>query len=119
MHNIESPRTDDAGIEVRIQALGLTAPRVSQADLEANIADIEIVKHVSKSGQILRWAVITTRSGFAVTGRPSAAVSAANDRAEIGEKVATDNAVNELWALMGYALRERLHALENAPKEPA
>lgn len=77
-------------------------------DLEANIQDIEIVKHISKSGQVLRWAVLTTRSGFAVTGRPSASVSAENDDQEIGEKVATENARLELWPLMGYALRERL-----------
>ena len=36
------------------------------------------------TGQVLRWAVLTTRNGFAVTGRPSVAVSPQNDRAEIG-----------------------------------
>jgi hypothetical protein len=68
----------------------------------------EIVKHVSHSGQVLRWAVLTARNGFAVTGRPSCSVSAANDNAEIGERVAIENARAELWPLMGYALRERL-----------
>lgn len=38
MNNISSPRTDDAGIEQEIQAKGLTAPRVTPADIEANIA---------------------------------------------------------------------------------
>ncbi|RSE85542.1 Gp49 family protein [Achromobacter denitrificans] len=110
MNNIQSPRTDVTGIEQEIQAKGLTAPRVTLADLDANIVQTEIVKHVSPSGQILRWAVLTTRSGFAVTGRPSASVSSENDNAEIGEKVAIDNARAELWPLMGYALRERLAA---------
>ena len=100
--------TNDQAIEAEIQAKGLTAPRVTLADLQANIVHTEIVKHVSYSGQVLRWAVLTTRSGFAVTGRPSASVSAENDNAEIGEKVAKDNAMQELWPLMGYALRERL-----------
>ena len=45
-------------IEKEIQAKQLNAPRVSLADLEANIADVEIVKHISKMGQVLRWAVI-------------------------------------------------------------
>lgn len=99
---------NDQTIEQQIQAKGLTAPRVTLADLDANIVQTEIVKHVSPSGQILRWAVLTTRSGFAVTGRPSASVSSENDNAEIGEKVAVDNARAELWPLMGYELRSRL-----------
>lgn len=99
----------DQAIEAEIQAKGLTAPHVTLADLGANIVHTEIIKHVSKSGQVLRWAVLTTRSGYAVTGRPSASVSAANDNEEIGERVAVDNAKQELWPLMGYALKEKLH----------
>lgn len=95
-------------LEREIQAKGLTAPRVTPADLQANIVHTEIVKHVSPSGQVLRWAVLTTRNGFAVTGRPSASVSSANDNAEIGERVAVENAKQELWPLMGYALRDQL-----------
>lgn len=97
-------------IESEIQAKGLTAPRLSPDDLNANIVHSEIVKHVTHSGQVLRWAVLTTRSGFAVTGRPSASVSAANDDQEIGEKIAMENARQELWPMMGYALRESLAA---------
>jgi len=98
----------DKDIEQQIQAKGLTAPRVTPADLEANIVDTEIVKHVSVTGKVLRWAVLTTRNGFAVTGKPSASVSVANDNAEIGEKVAIDNAKAELWPLMGYELSSKL-----------
>ena len=108
MERIQSPRTDDAGIEAEIQAKGLTAPRVTKADLDANIVQVEIVKHVAPAGQVLRWAVLTTRNGFAVTGRPSAAVSPQNDDAEMGERLAIENAKNELWALMGYELRSEL-----------
>lgn len=99
----------DLNIEQEIQDKGLTAPRVSLADLQANIAHTEIVKHISSSGQVLRWAVLTTVNGFAVTGRPSASASSANDNAEIGEKIAIDNATQELWPLMGYALKQKLH----------
>lgn len=100
---------NDNAIEQEIQDKGLTAPRVTPADIEANVVDVETVKHVSKSGQVLRWAVITTRSGYAVVGRPSVAVSPENDDAEIGVAVAIANAKQELWPLMGYALKERLH----------
>lgn len=98
-------------IEKEIQAKGLTAPRVTIADLKANIKHTDIVKHVSVTGQVLRWAVITTQNGFAVTGKPSCSVSSANDNAEIGEKIAIENAESELWALMGYALKDKLAGL--------
>jgi hypothetical protein len=97
-------------LEQEILSKGLTAPRVTPADIEANIVDTEIVKHVSKSGQVLRWAVLTTRNGYAVAGKPSCSVSSANDNAEIGDKVAIANSKEELWPLMGYALKETLNA---------
>ena len=110
MNNIPSPlpKTSDEWLELEIQAKGLTAPRITPADLGANIVHTEIVKHVSRTGQVLRWAVLTTKNGFAVSGRPSASVSPENDCQDIGEAVAIENARNELWPLMGYALREKL-----------
>lgn len=39
MHNITSPRTDDDAIEREITAKGLTAPRITPADIEANITN--------------------------------------------------------------------------------
>lgn len=99
---------NDQTIEQEIQDAGLNAPRVTLDDLTANIVDVEYVTHVSRSGQVLRWAVLTAANGFAVTGRPSVAVSKENDNAEIGCQVAYDNAFRELWPLMGYALKERL-----------
>ena len=99
---------NDQAIEQAVLDKGLTAPRVSLTDLEANIAETEIVKRVSKSGQVLRWAVLTTRNGFSVAGKPSCSASSANDNQEIGEKIAINNARRELWPLMGYALKEQL-----------
>jgi len=100
----------DQTIEQEIQAKGLTAPRITPAHIDENIAHTEIVKHVSHTGQVLRWAVLTTQNGFAVVGKPSCAVSSANDNAEIGEKVAVENSREELWPLMGYELRSKLAA---------
>lgn len=100
---------NDQAIEQEIQAKGLNAPRVTQDDLLANIHHIETVKHVTQSGQVLRWAVLVTQSGFAVVGKPSVAVSPENDDAAIGEDVAFENSKAELWPLMGYALKQQLH----------
>ena len=101
----------DVETEKEIVAKGLNAPRVTLSDFEANIKDVEIVKFVSKSGKVLRWAVLTTENGYAVTGKPSASVSPENDNAEIGESIAIENAKSELWGFMGYALAERLLAV--------
>lgn len=95
-------------VEHIVQKKGLNAPRVSFTDLTSNVVATEIVKHVTPSGQVLRWAVLTTRNGFAVTGRPSCSVSSANDDQGLGEQIAIDNARQELWPLMGYALKERM-----------
>lgn len=113
MNHIPSPapQNGDDLVERKIVAAGATAaPRVSPADLDANIVHTEIVKHISHSGQVLRWAVLTTKNGYAVVGRPSVSVSPENDRAEIGESVAVENSRNELWPLMGYALKDKLAA---------
>lgn len=104
----------DAEIEHEVKARGLTAPRVSLDDLNAEIVSSEIVKHVAPSGQVLRWCVLTTRCGYAVTGRPSASASPQNDNAGLGEKMARDNAVSELWPLMGYALKVRLAGVQGS-----
>jgi len=91
------------------ERLGHTAPRVTPADLERNIADIEFVKHVAKSGQVLRWAVLTLHNGFAVAGELSASVSPENDSQELGEKFALENAKRALWPLLAILLKDRLH----------
>lgn len=83
--------------------------KITLQDIEENIVDTEIVKHITKGGKILRWAILTTKSGFAVTGRPSATINQANDNVETGEKVAIDNAKSEMWALMGYHLSVNIY----------
>ena len=130
MNNIQSPRTDDAGIEQEIQAKGLTAPRVTPADIETNIvsehyftalqgarmdaldnvADGVIYRDVaplrSELG-LLTFCVLVLRNGFTVTGE-SACASPENFDAELGRKIARQNAVAKIWPLMGYALRSKL-----------
>ena len=103
-------------IEQAAKANNLNAPRVSRAELEDNIVHTEIVKHVTYSGKVLRWAVLTCRNGFAVTGNPSASVSIENDHAPTGESVAIANAKSALWPLMGYALAEKEKEKENTAK---
>lgn len=49
------------------------------------------------------------KNGFVVTGE-SAAASPENFDAEIGQKIARDNARNKIWQLEGYLLRAKLTA---------
>lgn len=107
--------TTDATIEQEIQAKGLTAPRITPADVEANIVG-ELYINAAEAAKIngffpgcndplhlLTFCVLTLRNGFTVTGE-SACVS----RSEIGRKIARANAINKVWPLMGYELRSKL-----------
>lgn len=112
-------------LEAEIVAKGLTAPRVTPADIEANIAseyyftagqgvDGEIRSRedappycYEKSLDLLTFCVLVLRNGFTVTGE-SACASPENFNAEIGRNIARGNAVQKIWPLMGYALRNKL-----------
>lgn len=116
MQRINSPRTDDDAIEQEIQAKGKTAPRVTPADIEANIAGeywftawdaVHADAPRMEALQLLTFCVLVLKNGFTVTGE-SACASPENFDAELGRKIARQNAVNKMWPLMGYALKDRL-----------
>lgn len=169
---------NDQAIEKEIQSKGLTAPRVTPADVEANIIAtfyftatdaiappvgemvnrflgwklpkdfypdcgisfdgrgpdargydlgwptgtnilhagqakemFEACAHTApkhKALDLLTFCVLVLQNGFTVTGE-SACASPENFDAELGRKITRENAVNKLWPLMGYALKQRLH----------
>lgn len=128
MHNVTSPDTSDAGVERLIQAKGKTAARVTPADIEAEIASEHYFTAADgyrsapcfdPNGQpadclpppapleLLTFCVLVLRNGFTVTGE-SACASPENFDAEIGRRVARENAVQKIWPLMGYELRSKL-----------
>ena len=111
----EGKVVNDQNIEQEIQAKGLTAPRVTPKDIEANIAGeyFFTADQATKDGpqfdqlRLLTFCVLVLHNGFTVTGE-SACASPENFDAELGRKVARQNAVAKIWPLMGYALKERL-----------
>lgn len=124
MNNVSSPRTDDDAIESEIKAKGLTAPRVTPQDIKDNIIDeLYFTAHEASIGldvspdsrpptavqahRLLTFCVLTLRNGFTVTGE-SACASPENFDVELGRKIARENAVQKMWPLMGYALKEKL-----------
>lgn len=106
-------------------AAGRTAPRVSLDDILANIAtsttfiagdvfDPEAANTHPSLG-VLTVTILVLQNGFTVIGK-SAPASAANFDAELGAKLAHEDAVRQIWPLMGYELRERLHREERDAK---
>lgn len=109
---------NDNAIEQEIQAKGLTAPRITPDDIEANIIDEYYFlgsDHIADKGPVfyakqldlLTFCILVLRNGFTVTGE-SACASPENFNAELGRKIARQNAVNKVWPLMGYELRSKL-----------
>jgi hypothetical protein len=109
-------------IEQEIQDKGLTAPRVTLADIEANIeicyffTGADALQKFGSNGapydghsalSLLTFCVLVLKNGFTVTGE-SACVSAENFDAELGRKIARQNAIANVWPLMGYELRSKL-----------
>lgn len=112
----------DKNIEQEIQAKGLTAPRITPDDIEANIVSEDyftaadgvfgasdgIVLEVESSPlNLLTFCVLVLRNGFTVTGE-SACASPENFDPDIARKISRQNAVSKIWPLMGYELKSKL-----------
>ncbi|WNO06036.1 Gp49 family protein [Rhodoferax mekongensis] len=111
--------------EAEIKAAGADkAPRVTPADIESSIVSEHYFtatealvgqergpewQATPKELDLLTFCVLVLRNGFTVTGE-SACASPENFNAEIGRKIARENAIQKLWPLMGYALKEKLRA---------
>lgn len=112
-------------IEQEIQAKGKTAPRVTPACIEAEIASefyftaTDGVLGESEMGtrpagraralDLLTFCVLVLKNGYTVTGE-SACASPENFDAEIGRKIARQKAVEKIWPLLGFRLRDHLAA---------
>ena len=101
-----------------------TAPRVTPSDIEAEIVSAhyfvasdaiqhENAVHEHKHGwllgstQLLTFCVLQLRNGFTVTGE-SCCASPENFDPEIGRRIARQNAIEKVWPLMGFRLRDKL-----------
>lgn len=102
--------TEDQAIETKIQEKGLTAPRIDLEHIKSKVADSTF--HVFEETQ-LTVCCLTLENGFTVTGE-SACASPENFDKQIGEEIAFNNAVNKVWMLEGYLLKQRLFEQEAA-----
>jgi len=93
-------------LEETIQEKGLTtAPRITPTDIENCIVDEKY--HVFE-GTTFTACLLTLRNGYNVIGE-SACASPENFDAELGRSLARSSAVNKIWALEGYLLKEKLY----------
>lgn len=112
----------DKEIEAEIIAKGKTAPRISVQHIESVISSehyftaYDGAKHNAsyqsdpknaEALKLLTFCVLVLKNGFTVTGQ-SACASPENFDEEIGRKIARGNAVQEIWKLEGYLLRDQL-----------
>lgn len=111
-------------IEAEIQAKGLNAPRLSPDLIDATIIGelyagpatdwdgfqgAPSFAPVRTAMNCLTICVLVLKNGFTVVGK-SACASPENFDAALGRKIAREDARRQIWALEGYALRNRLIA---------
>ena len=119
-------------VERRSAAL-YKAPRVSLDDIKAAIARrhdftaanaLDAISGMNGSGKVfaanapeslLSFCLLVMHNGFTVVGK-SAPASPANFDAEYGKQLAYEDAIKQVWPLMGFALCDRLH--RDKDKEP-
>ena len=121
---------NDQQIEKEIVEKGKTAPRITPQHIEDVIisehyftaaegvhganellkpheSPIDYYQEAHPAESLLTFCVLVLRNGFTVTGE-SACASPENFDAESGRKIARQNAVNKIWMLEGYLLKQKL-----------
>ena len=105
---------NEATTECLINLKGLNARRLRPEDIDTSIKDAQY--YVFPNTQ-LTVCCMTLKNGFTVTGE-SACASPENFDADLGKKIARQNAVNKIWPLEGYLLKERLSGIKSQLTTP-
>lgn len=111
---------EEAAVEAEIQSKSLNAPRLNpqmiddaiRAEYTGRASDL--FKDMPQHGgalECLTICVLVLQNGYTIIGK-SACASPENFDAELGAKIAREDARRQIWALEGYALRNRLAAAE-------
>ena len=100
-----------------LSASNATHPRVSLADMTQAIAQVDYLNlgdAIERTGDsasapsfLMTLCAITLKNGFVVLGK-SAPASPENFDKTKGQTFAYEDAIRQLWPLMGFALRDRL-----------
>jgi hypothetical protein len=96
---------DETQIEAEIQAKGLNAPRLTPSHIDSCIKSVEYWVVPNTTSTVC---AMILQNNFVVIGK-SAAASMANFDQEIGRKIVYDDAREQIWALEGYLLKDKLY----------
>jgi hypothetical protein len=102
-------KASEAAIEAELRTKGLNAPRLTPALIDETIL-LEYYHVIPRTTVTI--CALTLLNGYVVVGK-SAAASPENFDEEIGRRIARDDARNQIWALEGYLLREKLSAAKD------
>lgn len=98
----------NAVMDVEVKQLAAVAVGNSNCVTPESInAKIKEISTYQLPETTITTAVLTLENGFTVTGE-SACADPANFDAELGKKIAIENAYDKIWPLEGYLLKERL-----------
>ena len=126
--------SNEQSIEQEIQSKGLNAPRLTPDHIDSVIQSVHFftagdgyagvlvsseefkslpegerfIINPPQQLDLLTFCVLILKNGFTVTGE-SACVSPDNFDAEIGKKIAYQNAREKIWMLEGYLLKQKLY----------
>ena len=104
----------DKSTEALLNEKELNAPRLNPDLIEDLIAGEQ---YTYPTGTNMTICILTLKNGFNVTGE-SAAASPENFDADIGMKIARQNATAKIWSVAGYELKQRLHNTIPADRLP-
>lgn len=120
MQETDAERKERVGLssveatEMASAAVAKTPNRVTLDSMLTKIVDEEYLHPESIPHMTI--CVLVMKNGFGVVGK-AAPADAANFNEELGHKFSKEDAVRQLWALEGFALRERLSSSDYAPAD--
>jgi hypothetical protein len=97
-------RYDLTGDQIAVRRLKAGTP-IAKAEIVEG-SPLEPVGHPAL--RVLSVCLLVLNNGFTVIGK-SAPASPENFNAELGRKLAYEDCIRQLWPLMGYNLRQKLH----------
>lgn len=96
---------DDNSVEHIMNLNGLTAPRVTLKQVEESVSGASYYVFPSTT---LTVCCLTLTNGFNVIGE-SACASEENFNEDLGRRLAYASALNKIWPLEGYLLRQHIY----------
>ena len=99
---------DDVDVRRKLRDLHERLPAMSTSAVRESLDRLMgVPSQATDPLSLLTFCVLVLRNGFTVTGE-SACASPENFNAEIGRRIARENAVAKVWPLMGYELKTAL-----------